>query len=159
MHPESDLAHETPLHTPPHLLSHLLHLSSTGYILPHVDNVQASAGTILGLCLGSERDLVLTSTKAGHEGDQIRVRLPPGCAYVQRWACIRLSVVDIAINASSPCRSCRGQIRYTWKHEIPAADPRNSAQSGQRLSVMIRVRDLPLCMKLRLIIIIVSDMC
>lgn len=73
-----------PLKTPAKLLSHLLHLSSAGYILPHVDNIEASAGSILGLCLGSERYLVLTSTEAGHEEKSIRVRLPPGCAYLQR---------------------------------------------------------------------------
>lgn len=80
----SDSQSENPLQTPSKLLAHLLHLSSNGYILPHVDNIEASAGTILGICLGSQRYLVLTSTEAGHTEDQIRVRLPPGCAYIQR---------------------------------------------------------------------------
>lgn len=74
------------LQSHPRLLTHLLHLSSSGYILPHVDNVEASAGSILGLCLGVERDLVLSQQKPGSSTvDEIRLRLPAGCAYIQRY--------------------------------------------------------------------------
>lgn len=93
---ENTLHLDNPLQTPAKLLSHLLHLSSTGYILPHVDNIEASAGTILGLCLGSERHLVLTSTEAGCEEHKIRVRLPPGCAYIQRCA-YRCAICDTSL--------------------------------------------------------------
>ena len=66
---------------PPHLLTHLLHLSSTGFILPHVDNIEASAGTIVGISLGAERDLVLEDGE-----NRIEIRLRAGSAYLQRWA-------------------------------------------------------------------------
>ena len=80
---ESPTPRDAPPSTPPsHLLTHLLQLSSTGYILPHTDNIEASAGRILGVCLGAERELVLTHPE--RDGDEIRVRLPPGCAYMQR---------------------------------------------------------------------------
>lgn len=73
----------SPLATPPHLLTHLLHLSSTGYILPHVDNLEASAGSILGVSLGARRELVL---EYGEEGtaEEVRITLDPGSAYIQR---------------------------------------------------------------------------
>ena len=85
------------LDTPPHVVTHLLHLSSESCILPHVDNVQASAGTIVGICLGTTRELVLREkTKGNRNADhitpsaatkaEIRLKLEPGCAYLQRSA-------------------------------------------------------------------------
>lgn len=71
-----------PLANPSHLLTHLLHLSSKGYILPHVDNVEASAGSIVGISLGAERELVLEKN-----GEEIRMRLPAGSAYLQKQVC------------------------------------------------------------------------
>lgn len=65
---------------PTHLLTHLLHLSSTGYILPHVDNIEASAGTIIGISLGAERTLLLE-----RDADSIEVRLSSGSVYLQRY--------------------------------------------------------------------------
>jgi alkylated DNA repair protein alkB family protein 7 len=62
-------------------LTHLLHLAPEGEILPHVDNLDASGGVILGICLGAERVLGMTR-KAGEEGWE--VVLPNGCVYLQR---------------------------------------------------------------------------
>ena len=66
---------------PKEALTHVLHLSPEGEILPHVDNLDASGGVIVGICLGAERILRLRK-KGGAEGWDIR--LPNGCAYVQR---------------------------------------------------------------------------
>lgn len=63
---------------PEHLLLHLLHLSATGAIYPHVDNIQASGSTIIGLSLGSER--VVRFTKGEETFD---VLLEPGSVYIQ----------------------------------------------------------------------------
>ena len=84
----------TSLASPAHVITHLLHLSGEGYILPHVDNIEASAGTIVGVCLGSTRELVLnrqvpanTVAPAGNEWEavEIKIKLEPGCAYMQRY--------------------------------------------------------------------------
>jgi alkylated DNA repair protein alkB family protein 7 len=67
---------------PPRLVAHLLHLAPDGAIRPHVDNVDASAGTIVGLSLGSTRVLRLRAD--GGADAAFEVALPPGSAYVQR---------------------------------------------------------------------------
>jgi alkylated DNA repair protein alkB family protein 7 len=68
-------------------LIHLLHLSSQGRIDPHVDNLEASGSTILGLSLGSTRVMRL-----GHQAAPIhthlKVLLPPGSVYIQRYPSI-----------------------------------------------------------------------
>ena len=88
VHERASGADAPPLGCPSHLLSHILHLSANGYILPHVDNVEASAGTIAGISLGVERELVLQRNSEADtvsRRQEIRLRLPPGSAYVQRY--------------------------------------------------------------------------
>ena len=41
-------------------ITHLLHLAPEGEILGHVDNIEASGGVILGICLGADRILRLS---------------------------------------------------------------------------------------------------
>lgn len=77
---------------PPNTSTHALHLSPEGYILPHVDNVQASGSVIIGVSLGAERILRL-ERKAGDEQQNQRktkeregweVLLRSGSVYIQR---------------------------------------------------------------------------
>lgn len=63
--------------------THLLHLATHGYILPHIDNVQASGTWILGVSLGNERILHLDS--AGGNPSSFDVPLPSGSVYIQRY--------------------------------------------------------------------------
>ncbi|KAI9622722.1 hypothetical protein H4Q26_015004 [Puccinia striiformis f. sp. tritici PST-130] len=99
-------------------LIHLLHLSSKGKIDPHVDNLEASGSTIIGLSLGSTRVMRL-----GHKSVPIdahlKVLLPPGSVYIQR-----------------------DSVRYNLQHSIPANDSFRDRQiiGAQRLSVMLRVK-------------------
>lgn len=73
---------------PPHVLLHLLHLSGEGEIRPHVDNLEASGGTIVSLSLGGERLLRLEKTDqyggpGEGEPDELEVLLEPGMVNVQ----------------------------------------------------------------------------
>ncbi|GAA95467.1 uncharacterized protein L969DRAFT_92599 [Mixia osmundae IAM 14324] len=88
---------------PTHLLMHLLHLSSSGRIDPHVDNIEASGGLLAGLSLGSERVMHLERSK----DDAFSVLLPPGSLYIQR-----------------------GTVRFDYKHSIPAEDTWQSRLAG-----------------------------
>lgn len=71
---------------PPSVVIHLLHLGSEGEILGHVDNLESSGGTIMGICLGEDRILRLKKAGAGSEGDVEGwdVLLPGGSVYIQR---------------------------------------------------------------------------
>lgn len=61
--------------------THLLHLASDGEILPHIDNVSASGGWILGVSLGAARILRMESPSATGSFDIV---LPSGSVYLQR---------------------------------------------------------------------------
>lgn len=61
--------------------THVLHLSPHGAILPHVDNIDASGGTIVGASLGAARVLRLEHQEDGSGWD---VLLPSGSVYVQK---------------------------------------------------------------------------
>jgi alkylated DNA repair protein alkB family protein 7 len=105
---------------PPHLLTHLLHLSSNGYILPHVDNIEASAGTIVGISLGAERTLVLEDGQ-----DRIDVRLPTGSAYLQRFGAsdaVYRAAIDVrcagAISDTSGSTQSRRPIQQILHREV-----------------------------------------
>ncbi|KAG8804441.1 hypothetical protein FRC17_005970 [Serendipita sp. 399] len=69
---------------------HILHLSSDGEILPHVDNVDASGSIILGVSLGSSRVLRLESVDKQLTDDGspacYELLLEPGSCYIQRLA-------------------------------------------------------------------------
>lgn len=70
--------------TPPTVQTHVLHLASSGLILPHVDNVEASGSVIAGVSLGDTR--VLRMSRATEEGDAtFDVLLESGSVYVQRY--------------------------------------------------------------------------
>ncbi|KAG8698522.1 hypothetical protein FRC08_005869 [Ceratobasidium sp. 394] len=104
--------------TPPNVQTHVLHLASTGFILPHVDNLEASGSMIAGVSLGDTR--VLRMTRGEETFD---VLLESGSVYVQR-----------------------DDIRYRWKHEIPNTSTfrdRVVGNGGQRLSVMLRDKYSP----------------
>lgn len=58
-----------------------LHLSGKGEILPHVDNIDASGSTIMGVSLGAARVLRLEDGY-GNVWDQT---LEPGSCYIQRY--------------------------------------------------------------------------
>jgi len=62
--------------------THLLHLSSYGDILPHVDNLSASGSWILGVSLGDER--ILRMKAAHNERKEFSLTLPSGSVYLQR---------------------------------------------------------------------------
>ncbi|KAF9453270.1 hypothetical protein P691DRAFT_793070 [Macrolepiota fuliginosa MF-IS2] len=89
--------------------THLLHLGTRGYILPHIDNIHASGTWILGVSLGNERLLHLKPVRGGPPFELI---LPSGSVYLQR-----------------------GGVRYTYEHSI---EHKPGEDHGQRLSIMIR---------------------
>ncbi|KAG8786378.1 hypothetical protein FRC15_011541 [Serendipita sp. 397] len=118
---------------------HVLHLSSRGEILPHIDNVDASGSIILGVSLGSARVLRLESV--GHQTTEdglplyYELLLEPGSCYIQRLVANRSGDNNLAIYSlpsSDP-------VRYTHKHSIPKVP--GTIHRGQRLSIMMR--DMP----------------
>ncbi|KAG8745119.1 hypothetical protein FRC10_008730 [Ceratobasidium sp. 414] len=65
--------------TPPNVQTHVLHLASTGLILPHVDNVEASGSMIAGVSLGDTRVLRMSRDRETFDvllesGDHLRYR-------------------------------------------------------------------------------------
>ena len=84
---EADVDRASP-DPPSHVLLHLLHLSGEGAIAPHVDNLEASGGTIVSLSLGGERLLRFDKTDqhgspGDGEPDQLEVLLEPGTVNIQ----------------------------------------------------------------------------
>ena len=65
--------------------THLLHLSSRGEILGHVDNMDASGTWILGVSLGAAR--VLRMDSPSHPEESFDVLLESGSVYIQRRVC------------------------------------------------------------------------
>ncbi|KAL4065455.1 hypothetical protein V8B97DRAFT_1950794 [Scleroderma yunnanense] len=94
--------------------THILHLASTGAILPHIDNVFSSGTWILGVSLGATRVLQIEKTDAVNPHNKLDIALSSGSVYLQR-----------------------DDVRYHWKHAIL---PHQSAVGGQRVSVIIRDR-------------------
>ncbi|EGN99551.1 hypothetical protein SERLA73DRAFT_121705 [Serpula lacrymans var. lacrymans S7.3] len=103
--------------------THLLHLSSTGKILPHVDNVEASGSWILGISLGAERIMHMESTEDPQ--DTFDTLLPSGSVYIQRDA-----------------------VRFGYKHSILFKGEFRGLNvgGGQRLSMMVRDRKPPIAL-------------
>lgn len=93
--------------------THLLHLSSVGEILEHVDNIEASGTWILGVSLGAARILRMESTSNPEES--FEVLLPSGSVYLQM-----------------------DSVRYDYKHSVLKAG--GDIKAGQRVSIMIRDR-------------------
>lgn len=108
--------------TPPNIQTHVLHLASTGVILPHVDNVEASGSIIAGVSLGDTRILRLTQSTASPADASLDVLLESGSVYIQR-----------------------DDVRYKWKHEIPniAEFRGRRVGGGQRMSIMLRDKYRP----------------
>jgi alkylated DNA repair protein alkB family protein 7 len=74
-----------PFAAPLQTTTHALHLSPTGKIDPHVDNVDASGSVIIGVSLGAERVLRLERKGTENEGgDGWEVLLKSGSVYVQK---------------------------------------------------------------------------
>ncbi|KIJ69583.1 hypothetical protein HYDPIDRAFT_24412 [Hydnomerulius pinastri MD-312] len=96
--------------------THLLHLSSTGEILPHVDNFSASGAWILGVSLGATRVLRMESMDTAAP-DRFETILPSGSVYLQR-----------------------DDIRYKWKHAVLHLRDSGEVNHGQRVSIMVRDR-------------------
>ncbi|KAI5454304.1 hypothetical protein NCC49_004362 [Naganishia albida] len=117
----SDQPFEQPLQTS----THALHLAPEGYILPHVDNVDASGTVIIGVSLGAER--ILRLEEASQEGRKTNivhkgwdVLLKTGSLYLQR-----------------------DTIRYNYVHSILPYGPDSTWAGsplvpGHRVSLMIR---------------------
>ncbi|CUA76002.1 hypothetical protein RSOLAG22IIIB_02008 [Rhizoctonia solani] len=105
------------LTTPSNIQTHILHLASTGLILPHIDNVEASGSVIAGISLGDTRILRLSQGTKDSEDTSFDVLLESGSVYIQR-----------------------DNVRYKWKHEIPniACFQGQSIGGGQRMSIMLR---------------------
>lgn len=98
------------LYPTPNIQTHLLHLSSEGEILGHVDNIEASGTWILGVSLGAARILRMESTSDPE--DSFEVLLSSGSVYLQM-----------------------DRVRYEYKHSVLKA-----GKAGQRVSVMVRDR-------------------
>lgn len=96
--------------------THLLHLSTQGEILAHVDNIHASGSWILGVSLGAHRILALE-----HEADpsdNCKIILPSGSVYIQK-----------------------DNVRFKYEHSILGhGQIDGQIIGGQRLSIMIRDR-------------------
>ncbi|GAA5828491.1 hypothetical protein JCM11251_000818 [Rhodosporidiobolus azoricus] len=117
-------ASSSTLSPPPHLIMHLLHLSSRGSIRPHVDNLEAFGRQIVGISLGGERVLRFKQVSEPPEEErdgpeEFEVLVPPGSAFLH----------------GEPLRT-----HYT--HEVlETADWEGREVGGtQRLSVMLRDR-------------------
>lgn len=63
--------------------THLLHLSSQGHIMPHIDHKEASGSLIAGVSLGAERILRMENTE--DDRDSFELLLPSGSVYLQRY--------------------------------------------------------------------------
>ncbi|KAI9569529.1 hypothetical protein HD554DRAFT_2020278 [Boletus coccyginus] len=96
--------------------THLLHLASSGEILPHIDNTSASGKWILGVSLGATRILRMEPPSSA-ESESFDVPLPSGSVYLQR-----------------------DDIRYHWRHAILPSTDGEDAECQQRISIMVRVR-------------------
>jgi alkylated DNA repair protein alkB family protein 7 len=105
--------------------THLLHLATRGYILPHIDNIDASGNWILGVSLGDERLLRLDPLG---DAPSFQLSLPSGSVYIQRY------VFNDSRHLYTQKYHISGDVRYTCKHSII-----HKAEGGQRLSVLIRV--------------------
>ncbi|KAF0484142.1 DnaJ-domain-containing protein [Gigaspora margarita] len=97
---------------------HILDLSETGGIKPHIDNVDYSGNIVAGICLLSSTVMIFR-----HKDDKncnFSVLLEPGCLYIQR-----------------------DEVRFNFTHEIPQ-DPDQHVFKGQiipkgrRISLMFR---------------------
>jgi alkylated DNA repair protein alkB family protein 7 len=106
--------------------THLLHLATHGYILPHIDNTDASGNWILGVSLGDERLLRLDPLG---DAPSLQLSLPSGSVYIQRY------VFDGSRHLYAQKYHISGDVRYTYKHSII----HKAEEGGQRLSVLIRV--------------------
>ncbi|KAG2158172.1 uncharacterized protein EDB93DRAFT_1238447 [Suillus bovinus] len=115
----SILARLQGLHPTSNVQTHLLHLSSVGEILGHVDNIEASGTWILGVSLGAARVLRMESTS--NPEDFFEVLLTSGSVYLQ------MQVQD--------------SVRYDYNHSILKADRflGRGITAGQRVSIMVRV--------------------
>ncbi|CAE6381294.1 unnamed protein product [Rhizoctonia solani] len=80
----SNILPDPGLTTPPNIQTHILHLASTGVILPHVDNVEASGSVIAGISLGDTRILRLSQSTTNSENASFDVLLESGSVYIQR---------------------------------------------------------------------------
>ncbi|KAG2061191.1 hypothetical protein BDR06DRAFT_1001513 [Suillus hirtellus] len=109
--------------------THLLHLSSAGEILEHVDNIEASGTWILGVSLGAARILRMESTSNPEES--FEVLLPSGSVYLQ------MQVQSICLQLEAKSQS-RDSVRYDYKHSVLKAG--GDIKAGQRVSIMIRDR-------------------
>lgn len=105
------------LYPTPNIQTHLLHLSSEGEILGHVDNIEASGTWILGVSLGAARILRMESTS--NPEDSFEVLLPSGSVYLQM-----------------------DRVRYEYKHSVLKAGHFLGCEikAGQRVSIMVRDR-------------------
>ncbi|KAF9228581.1 hypothetical protein BS17DRAFT_792695 [Gyrodon lividus] len=101
------------LYPSPNIQTHLLHLSSSGEILSHIDNVSASGVWIMGVSLGVTRMLRMTSTNIATP-KIFDIMLPSGSIYLQR-----------------------DDLRYSWQHAV--LRPPDLGECGQRVSIMVRV--------------------
>jgi len=85
----ADATSDQPFEQPLQTSTHALHLAPEGYILPHVDNVDASGTVIIGVSLGAERILRLEEatqdgrkTNITHRGWDILLK--SGSLYLQK---------------------------------------------------------------------------
>ncbi|KAM0747211.1 hypothetical protein T439DRAFT_383360 [Meredithblackwellia eburnea MCA 4105] len=118
--PTSTSTSAKPIDPPPNLIAHLLHLSSTGFIKPHVDNKEAFGTTIVGISLGGDRVIRFQPVgEKAKEGETFDVVLEKGSVYIQQEP-----------------------LRTEYTHEIPAVATVHGRQVGgtQRVSLMLRDR-------------------
>ncbi|KAG9006062.1 hypothetical protein FRB94_001043 [Tulasnella sp. JGI-2019a] len=97
--------------------SHVLHLAPSGVILPHIDNLEASGGTILGVSLGATRIMRLQHKDNVDGTEWVDVLLESGSVYVQTE-----------------------NVRYDFKHSIQTSGIFRGKMlvPGHRLSIMMR---------------------
>lgn len=123
------------LYPTPNIQTHLLHLSSEGEILGHVDNIEASGTWILGVSLGAARILRMESTS--NPEDCFEVLLPSGSVYLQ------MQVPSVCLGLEAKGQS-RDRVRYEYKHSVLKAGHFAGCEikAGQRVSIMVRVSGL-----------------
>lgn len=127
------LTKSIPLSPPPdHIQLHLLHLAGQGFIKSHIDSLEASGSTIIGISLGSDRLIRFKNTLPSSfpspsssssseekevESNEFELLLEKGSVYIQT-----------------------GPLRRTWTHEMPAKALWKGGSTGgeQRLSLILR---------------------
>lgn len=123
--------------TPPPLLPvHLLDLQPDGYILKHVDHLEYSGGSIVGLSLLSDAVMTLHHQPSSEEGAAPTTTPNTRTAVTGAWLPMRLPRRSLYV--------LRGEARYEWAHAVPlTAEAWEAGLPPKQRRLTILFRDAP----------------